>query len=91
FKSDIPNLEQKLASFPDPLPQVTDFIDAVKNRKKFALNEANGHRSATIVNMGKIALQLGRSLKFDPEKQEFINDEGANRLLNPPLREPWFM
>lgn len=91
FRSDIPNLERKLAGFPDPLPQVTDFVDAVKNRKKFALNESNGHRSATIVNLGKIALQLGRSLKYDPVKQEFINDEGANRLLNPPLREPWFM
>ncbi len=37
FKSDIPDLEKKLAEFPDPEPQVTDFIDAVKNRKKFAL------------------------------------------------------
>lgn len=89
FKCTIPDIEKKLAEFPDPLPVSTDFIDAVKNRKKFALNEENGHRSATIVNMGKIALQLNRSLHFDPVLQEFINDEGANRLLNPPLRGPW--
>jgi predicted dehydrogenase len=91
FKCDIPDFEKKLAAFPDPEPQVTDFIDAVKNRKKFALNEQNGHRSCTIVNLGKIALELGRSLKFDPVKQEFINDDGANRLLNPPMRKPWFI
>lgn len=89
FKSDIPDLEKKLAAFPDPEPQVTDFVDAVKNRKKFALNEENGHRSCTIVNMGLIALRLGRSLKFDPDKQEFIDDEGANRLINQPMRAPW--
>lgn len=89
FKSDIPDLERKLADFPDPEPQVTDFVDAVKNRKKFALNEENGYRSCTIVNMGLVALRLGRSLKFDPVKQEFINDEGANRLIFPPLRAPW--
>jgi myo-inositol 2-dehydrogenase/D-chiro-inositol 1-dehydrogenase len=89
FKSDIPDLERKLAEFPDPLPQVTDFVDAVKNRKTFALNERNGHRSATIVNMGKIALQLGRNLEFDSQKQEFINDDGANRLLFPQMRGPW--
>ncbi|CAG5005705.1 Inositol 2-dehydrogenase/D-chiro-inositol 3-dehydrogenase [Dyadobacter sp. CECT 9275] len=89
FRSDIPNLEKKLAAFPDPEPQVTDFVDAVKNRKKFALNEENGHRSCTIVNMGLAALRLGRSLKFDPEKQEFIDDEGANRLINQPMRGPW--
>ena len=89
FQSDIPDLEKKLAAFPDPEPQVTDFVDAVKNRKKFALNEENGHRSCTIVNLGLAALRLGRSLKFDPEKQEFIDDEGANRLINQPMRGPW--
>jgi len=89
FKSDIPDLERKLAEFPDPQPQVTDFIDAVKNRKKFALNEENGFRSCSIINIGLAALRLGRSLKFDPVKMEFINDEGANRLIFPPLRAPW--
>lgn len=89
FHSDIPDLEKKLAAFPDPEPQETDFIKAVKERKKFALNEQNGYRSCTIVNMGLVALRLGRSLKFDPVKQEFIGDEGANRLIYPPLREPW--
>jgi myo-inositol 2-dehydrogenase/D-chiro-inositol 1-dehydrogenase len=89
FVSDIPNLEKKLAAFPDSEPQVTDFIEAVTKRKKFALNESNGHRSCTIVNMGKVALQLGRSLKFDPLKQVFIDDEGANRLIDPPMRAPW--
>ena len=89
FRSDIPDLEKKLAAFPDPEPQETDFIKAVKERKKFALNEQNGYRSCTIVNMGLVALRLGRSLRFDPVKQEFIGDEGANRLIYPPLREPW--
>ncbi|MHB1177638.1 MAG: Gfo/Idh/MocA family oxidoreductase [Daejeonella sp.] len=89
FRSDIPDLEKKLAAFPDPEPQVTDFVEAVKKRQKFALNEENGYRSCTIVNIGLVALRLGRSLKFDPVKQEFIDDEGANRLINPPIRAPW--
>jgi myo-inositol 2-dehydrogenase/D-chiro-inositol 1-dehydrogenase len=89
FRSDIPDLEKKLAAFPDSELQVTDFIESVKTRKKFALNESNGHRSCTIVNMGKVALQLGRSLKYDPVTQMFINDEGANRLIDQPMRAPW--
>jgi len=91
FRSDIPDLQRKLAAFPDPEPQVTDFIEAVKERKKFALNEENGHRSCTLVNMGKAALHLGRSLRFDPVKQEFIDDDGANRLINQPMRSDWTM
>ncbi len=89
FKSTIPNLEDKLAMMPDPEPQVTSFVESVKYRKTFALNEMNGHRSCTIINMGKIALQLGRSLNFDPIRQEFINDAEANRYIYPPMRAPW--
>ena len=47
FESDIPNLRAKIQSLPDPEPQLTDFIQAVKTRQKFALNEVNGHRSCT--------------------------------------------
>jgi len=91
FICDIPNLKEKLASLPDPEPQVTDFAEAVRTRRKFALNEENGHRSCILVNMGKIALQLGRPLRFDPEKQIFIDDEEANRLINQPMRAPWHL
>ncbi len=91
FRSDIPDLEKKLAAFPDSEPQVTDFVEAVKKRQKFALNEENGHRSCTIVNMGLTALRLGRSLKYDPAKQLFVDDEGANRLIDQPMRGPWTM
>ncbi|MEO7989419.1 MAG: Gfo/Idh/MocA family oxidoreductase [Chryseolinea sp.] len=89
FKSDIPNILKVIDTFPDSDPQISTFSESVKSRKKFGLNELNGHRSATIVNMGKIALQLGRSLDFDPVKQEFINDDAANRMINQPMRGPW--
>ena len=89
FKSDIPNLKEKIAMMPDPAPQVTNFLESVKYRTPFALNESNGFRSCTIINMGKIALQLGRTLHFDPDTQEFLNDTEANFLINPPMRGPW--
>lgn len=89
FKSDIPDLERKLAAFPEPPPQMTSFVESVKTRQKFTLNEENAFRSCTIVNMGLIALKLNRSLKFDPVKLEFIDDEAANRLMNPSMREPY--
>ena len=89
FRSDIPDLMKKLAAFPDPDPQLTDFHEAVKTRNKFALNEMYGFRSCTLVNMAIIAVRLGRSLNFDPVKLEFINDAGANALIHQPMRSPW--
>ena len=89
FTSDIPDFHKLIDSLPDPEPQVVTFTESVLTRKKFALNEVNGHRSCSIVNLGVIAVRLGRNLKYDPAKQQFINDEGANRLIDPPMRGPW--
>jgi predicted dehydrogenase len=89
LESSIPNLIDKVKDLPDPAPQVTDFVDAVKNRKKFALNEINGHRSCTLINLAKIAVQTGRPLHFDPKKQRFIDDKEANSYISQPMRGPW--
>ena len=89
FRSDIPDLAWKLASLPDPAEQLTDFHYAMRTRQKFALNESNGFRSCTLVNMAIIAVRLGRSLRFDPVKLEFIDDAGANALIHQPMRAPW--
>ena len=89
--SDIPGLEQKLAELPDPAPQVTDFHEAVRTRRKFALNEDNAHRSCTLVNLAKIAVRMGRPLRFDPVRQRFVGDPEANRLIHQPLRAPWHL
>ncbi len=89
LQSDIPDLEGKLAGLPDPEPQVTDFEDAVRNRKAFALNESNGHRSCTIVNLAKIAVRLRRPLRFDGRNWRFVEDERANRFIHQPMRFPW--
>ena len=89
FRSDIKDLDKLINSLPDPEPQVTKFTESVMTRKKFALNEANGHRSCSIVNLGVIALRLGRNLNYNPVLQQFIDDEAANRLINQPMRNPW--
>lgn len=83
------NIMDILSELPDPEPQNTDFIKCIHNREKFALNEINGFRSATIVNMGLCALRLNRTLEFDPVKLQFINDEAANALIDQPMRAPW--
>ena len=89
FHSDIPDLAKKLAAFPEPEPQNTDFHQCIRTRAKFALNEANAHRSATLVNLAKIALRLGRNLQFDPVQQRFLHDEQANALIHETPRAPW--
>jgi predicted dehydrogenase len=89
--SDIPGLREKMAALPDSEPEIDDFSKSVRERRRFALNEANGHRSCTLVNLAKIAVRLGRGLHFDPAAQRFVNDEEANRLVDEPMRAPWHL
>ncbi|HCC70753.1 MAG TPA: oxidoreductase [Bacteroidales bacterium] len=89
FRSTIPDIQKLVESLPEPEPQITTFSESVLSRNKFALNEANGHRSATLVNLGVVAVRLGRNLEYDPVKQRFVDDEGANRLIYQPMRGPW--
>jgi hypothetical protein len=34
---------------------------------------------------------LKRDLKWDPVKEEFINDREANRMRSRAMREPWII
>ena len=88
FESNVTGLRQKVEALPDAETWVTDFHESVRTRKKFALNEENGFRSATLVNLGKIAHRLNKNLKFDSKTLRF-DDPEANKLVNQPMRGPW--
>jgi myo-inositol 2-dehydrogenase/D-chiro-inositol 1-dehydrogenase len=91
FTSDLPRLRELADRLPEPEPQITVFSESVRTRRPFALNEMNGHRSCTLVNMGVVALRLGRNLTYDPVKQVFKDDEGANALIDQPMRGEWHL
>jgi predicted dehydrogenase len=60
-----------------------NFIDCVRSRKKEDLGAPveEGHISATLVHLANVSYRLGRTLNFDPAKEEVINDAEANRML----------
>jgi predicted dehydrogenase len=73
----------------NPLPgHIRNFLDCVKSRKHPAATAEVGHRTATICHINNIAMQLGKKLKWDPKTEKF-DDEEANKLLTPTMREPW--
>jgi predicted dehydrogenase len=68
---------------------VRGFIDAVKSRRQPAANVEEGHRSATMCHLGNIAMRIGRSVRWDADKEECIGDTEANRQLHYEYRKPW--
>ena len=68
---------------------VRDFLDCVKTRSQPKGNADAACNAHIACHAANIALFLGRQLKYDLKKHEFIGDEQANRLRSEALREPW--
>ena len=66
-----------------------DFLNAVRTRTKPICDVETGHRTATVCNIGNIAYQLKRPLKWDPKKEKFTGDPEANALLGRPMLNEW--
>ncbi|HUT36109.1 MAG TPA: Gfo/Idh/MocA family oxidoreductase [Planctomycetota bacterium] len=66
-----------------------NFLDCVRTRKRTICDAETGHRAMSIILLGGIAEKLRRPLKFDPQKEQFLNDPEADRMLSAPCREPW--
>jgi predicted dehydrogenase len=60
-----------------------NFINCVRSRKKEELNAPieEGHISATLVHLANASYRLGRALRFDPQTEQVIGDDEANKLL----------
>jgi len=68
-----------------------NFLDCVKSRRETITPAEVAHRSISVGLLGEIALLTGRKLKWDPEKEVFIGDDEANRMLSRPMRSPWHL
>jgi predicted dehydrogenase len=58
-----------------------NFFDCVESRKTPISDVASQHRSVSTCHLGNISMWLGRSLKWDPQKEEFPDDSAANARL----------
>ncbi|HEX4129136.1 MAG TPA: Gfo/Idh/MocA family oxidoreductase [Pirellulales bacterium] len=58
-----------------------NFFDCVQSRKQPISNIADSHRTISTCHLGNISMRLGRPLKWDPAKEQFIDDSEANTWL----------
>jgi len=67
---------------PGPIPATNNLQDPVDI-------VTHAHRAISVVHLLNIAIRMGRTIQFDPVKDEIIGDEQANSLINQPMRAPW--
>jgi len=66
-----------------------DFIQAIETGKKPVAGIEIGHQATTLSLLGMLSMKLGRSVRWDGDKQRIIDDEAANALLRREYRAPW--
>jgi len=66
-----------------------DFFQCIRRRTVTVANPVLMHRSMSTVHCANIAQWLKRDLTWDPVREEFVNDEQANRFRSRAAREGW--
>ena len=68
-----------------------NFIDCVRSRRAEDIHSPieEAHISTTLVHLANASYRLGRSLRFNPAKEQVIDDDEAKRMLRGSYRAPY--
>lgn len=58
-----------------------NWIDCIRSRKLPVADVEIGHRSVSVCHLANIARTTNRTLRWDPVKEVFVDDEAANQFL----------
>lgn len=68
-----------------------NFLECIRSRAKTISPIETAHHAIAICHLGNIAMKLERKMEWDPEKERFINDPEADRLLSRAMRGTWHL
>ncbi len=68
-------------------PHLQNWIDCMRSRQRPHADVEIAHRSHTLCHLANIAREVGRCLRWDPAKEEFVGDDEANALRARPRRK----
>jgi len=73
------------------IPHQVNFIESVRSRQDPVVPVEIAHSSCTVCNLGNIACELKRTVKWDPSTETFVDDTdgAAANLLQYDYRKPW--
>lgn len=84
------------ARFPDQPQRVYpshshhgNWLECIRSGRECICPAEVGHRTATICHLANIGYRLGRKLRWDPIREQFINDQAANQQLSREPRPKW--
>lgn len=64
-----------------------NFVEAIRSRKEPIVPVEVGHRTCTVCNLGNIAYELKRPVRWNPEHEKFVDDSEAEKYFHRDYRE----
>ncbi|HOX57751.1 MAG TPA: Gfo/Idh/MocA family oxidoreductase [Candidatus Paceibacterota bacterium] len=89
YPEDVTEKKIELNAAPATRRHMLDFLAAIEKRGRPVADIEEGHISTASCILANVAMQLGRSLAYDPRKREVTADSTATKLLRRPYRQPW--
>jgi predicted dehydrogenase len=76
-------------SIPSSPGHEREWLDSVKSRKQPSCNPDYHVRVDVPILLSLLSLKLGRSIRFDPQREQIVGDKEATALATPEYRAPW--
>ncbi len=89
FPEDVTEKDIELHVAPAVRGHMKDLLQAIDNRTRPVADIEQGYISTTSCILANIAMDLGRTLEWDPEAGQVVNDARSNELLTRPYRSPY--
>lgn len=89
YPEDVTEADIELNAAPATRRHMLDFLAAIESRGRPVADVEEGHISTASCILANVAMQVGRTLSYDPEKREVTGDAEATKLLRRAYRGPW--
>lgn len=76
----------KLCHGKQPGNHMKNFFECIEDGGTTISDVFSHHRSVTLCHLANIAMQVGGELKWDPAKEQFVDNDTANSMVSRPQR-----
>lgn len=74
---------------PDSPGHHREWLDCIRTRQQPSCHVGYHHKIDVAINLAMLSLKLGRTVRFDPDTWQIVDDREASRLAVPEYRSPW--
>ena len=81
--------EEEILPADDQNRHMAVFLENIRARRQPETDPEVGHHATNVGHLMNIAWQVGRSIRWDGQREQVVGDDEANAQVHRPYRKPW--